>query len=93
MLSFPKIASYPRASFDSEFFGSALAKIYVVVATTPFFRGESIAEECGAPKAGKLSTAKSVIVNRQKVAQEHAAQKIRSRTVQNEMKNILNKVT
>ena len=47
----------------------------------------------GAPEAGKLPGPGREVVGRQRVAKEGAAQRVCSRTVQNEMRGILGRVS
>ena len=49
-----------------------------------------MSEDHGAPEAGKL---KQKVEKRQRVAKEPAAQRIRSWTVQNEMRGVLRRVS
>ena len=52
-----------------------------------------MAEDHGAPEAGKLPRLGLEMVKRQRVAKERAAQKVRSWTVQNEMRGVLRRVS
>ena len=49
-----------------------------------------MSEDHGAPEAGKL---KQKVAKRQRVAKERAAQRIRSWTVQNEIRGVLRRVS
>ena len=48
-----------------------------------------MAEDHGAPEAGQLSRPGPEVVKKQRVAKEREAQRVRSWTVQNEMRGVL----
>ena len=50
-------------------------------------------EDHGAPEAGQLPRAWTRIIERQRVTKELAAQRVRSWTVQNEMRGVLGRVS
>ena len=52
-----------------------------------------MAEDHGAPEAGQLSRSGLKVVERQRVAKEWAAQRVRSWTVQSEMRAVLERVS
>ena len=52
-----------------------------------------MAEDHGAPKAGKLPKVWTEVVERQRVAKERAAQRVRSWTIENEMRGVLGQVS
>ena len=52
-----------------------------------------MAEDHGAPKAGQFPRAWAIDCKRQRVAKEQAAQRVRSWTVQNEMRGALRRVS
>ena len=65
--------------------------VVVVVVTPPLPRDGGIAEDHGAPESGKLPGPE--VVEKQRVAKEQAAQRIRSWTVQSEMRGVLGRVS
>ena len=52
-----------------------------------------MAEDHGAPETGQLARAGPGVIERQRVAKERAAQRVRSLTVRNEMKGIQGRVS
>ena len=52
-----------------------------------------MAEDHGAPETGQLPRARLEVIKRQRVAKERAAQRVRSLTVQNEMKGVQGRVS
>ena len=62
-----------------------------VVVARPLLRNESIAKGHVAPEAGLLP--RPEVVKRQRVAKNRAAQRVRSWTVQNEMRDVLGRVS
>ena len=60
-----------------------------VAVTRPLPRDGGMAQDHGAPETGKLPE----VVKRQRVAKERAAQRVRSWTVQNEIRGVLGRVS
>ena len=52
-----------------------------------------MAEDHGAPEAGQLQGPGQQVVERQKIAKEPAAQRVRSWTVRNQMRDVLGRVS
>ena len=50
-------------------------------------------EDHGAPETGQLPRAGPEVIERQRVAEERVAQRVRSLTVQNEMKGVQGRVS
>ena len=67
--------------------------IVAVVVTRALPKDGGMAEDHGAPEAGQFPRAWTSRRERQRVAKEQAAQRVRSWTVQNEMRGVLGRVS
>ena len=82
-----------NAENDIETLRVKTAKLDVIFLSRPLPRDGSMPDDHGVPEAGQLHKAGPKVVERQRVAKERAAQRVRSWTVQNEIRGVVGQVS